>query len=63
MEKSKYVGMTVNERLYISSLMDEFDEAVRQQNVIKVREVLRKVELDEVSIKQILNSLNLTDSD
>ena len=43
---NKYAGMTVNERLYVSGLMGEFDEAVKQRNSEKVRAILEKVELN-----------------
>ncbi|HEY8942039.1 MAG TPA: hypothetical protein VIM59_17720 [Cellvibrio sp.] len=56
MEK-KYAGMTVNERLYVSGLMDEFDEAVEKENTKKIRAILEKVELTEESIKPILEKL------
>jgi hypothetical protein len=56
---NKYSGMTVNERLYVSGLMDEFDEAVQKKDAEKVRAILEKVELTEESIKPILEKLNL----
>lgn len=56
---NKYAGMTVNERLYVSGLMGEFDEAVKQKNSEKVRAILEKVELTEASIKPILERLEL----
>lgn len=56
MEK-KYVGMTVNERLYVSGLMSEFDEAVENENTKKIRAILEKVELTEESIKPIIEKL------
>lgn len=56
---NKYVGMTVNERLYVSGLMGEFDEAVKEKNTEKVRAILKKVELTEASIKPILEKLEL----
>jgi len=58
MEK-KYAGMTVNERLYVSGLMDEFDKAVEGKNTERVRGILEKVELTEESIKPILEELGL----
>ena len=57
--ENKYAGMTVNERLYVSGLMDEFDEAVEKKNTDKVRAILEKVELTEDSIKPILEKLEL----
>lgn len=57
--ENKYAGMTVNERLYASGLMDEFDEAVKKRNIEKVRDILKKVELTEDSIKPILEKLKL----
>ena len=57
--ENKYAGMTVNERLYVSGLMDEFDEAVEKKNADKVRAILEKVALTEDSIKPILETLEL----
>ena len=57
--ENKYAGMTVNERLYASGLMDEFDEAVEKKNTKKVRDILEKVELTEDSINPILEKLGL----
>jgi hypothetical protein len=56
---NKYAGMTVNERLYVSGLMGEFDDAVKQKDSEKVRSILEKVELTEASIKPILERLEL----
>jgi molecular chaperone GrpE (heat shock protein) len=56
---NKYSGMTVNERLYVSGLMDEFDAAVQKKDAEKVQAILEKVELTEESIKPILEKLNL----
>lgn len=59
--ESKYAGMTVNERLYVSGLIDEFDEAVKSKSTEKIRAILEKVDLKEESIKPILESLELSD--
>ena len=56
----KYQGMTVNERLYVSGLMDAFDKAVKVKDIQKVRSILENVELNEVSIKPILKDLGLS---
>ncbi|MCX7098019.1 MAG: hypothetical protein NTV43_08985 [Methylococcales bacterium] len=56
---NKYAGMTVNERLYVSSLMSEFVEAVDKKDAEKVRFILERVELTEESIKPILEKLGL----
>lgn len=57
--ENKYAGMTVNERLYVSGLMDVFDKVVDEKNVDSIRSILEKVELTEKSIKPILEQLQL----
>lgn len=49
----------MNERLYVSGLMGEFDEAVEEKSTEKVRAILEKVELAEDSIQPILEKLQL----
>lgn len=46
--------MTVNERLYVSGLIDEYYEAVDEQDVYKAILILKKVELTEGNIRPIL---------
>ncbi|HEY9192096.1 MAG TPA: hypothetical protein VIO81_04435 [Methyloversatilis sp.] len=58
MEK-RYAGMTVNERLYVSGLMDEFDKAVGERDIARIRSILTEVELPEESIQPILEQLKL----
>ena len=53
----KYAAMTVNERLYVSGLMDEFEGAVEERDLDRICAILRKVELAEDSLKPILEQL------
>jgi hypothetical protein len=57
--RNKYKGMTVNERLYVSGLMDKFDAAVKKKDVATLFSILEKVELTEQSIVPVLESLQL----
>lgn len=51
----KYAGMTVNERLWVSGLFEEFEVAIRSKDVKRVVEILESVELgDDESIRAIL---------
>lgn len=49
-----YKGMTVNERLYLSGLMDSFESAIKQNDVASVISILEAVELTGGSINPIL---------
>jgi hypothetical protein len=55
----KYSGMTVNERLYASGKIDEFDVAVKKKDVEKIKSILKEVEVDEAAIKAILKEYGL----
>ena len=56
----KYKGMTVNERLYVSGLMDAFDKAAKKVEIERVIEILKEVEItDESAIGEILKELGL----
>ncbi|WP_286920159.1 hypothetical protein [Flavobacterium sp. UBA4197] len=57
--ENKYLGMTVNERLYVSGQIEEFDKAVKEKDIDKVISILKSVELNEDSIQPILENLNL----
>ena len=53
-------GMTVNERLYLSGFMDQFDEFVRTKNIDGIKNILAKVEItDESSVRSIIEGLGL----
>ena len=56
---NKYEGMTVNERLYVSGLIDEFYKAVEKKDIEAVISILKKVELSNNQIKPILTALSL----
>ena len=53
MEK-KYLGMTVNERLYVSGLLGNYDKAVSEKDVNTAIAILKSVELGDENIKAIL---------
>ena len=55
----EFAGMTVNERLYLSGLWDEFNLAVKNKNVAQARAILIKVELTEPNIIVILKNHGL----
>lgn len=46
--------MTVNERLFVAGLLDEFDRAVRAEDVEALRRILQEVELSDDEIAGIL---------
>lgn len=46
-------GMTVNERLFASDLMDEFDKAKRHDKR-RAREILTLLDVDKASIEKIV---------
>lgn len=56
---SKYRGMTVNEQLYLSGLLSEFDTAIKKGDVEKAIQILRQVELTNENIAPILESHGL----
>jgi len=58
----KYRGMTVNERLYISGLLNEFDKAVKEKDVNEVIRILEEVKLTKPNIDPILARLGLIHS-
>lgn len=51
---NKYAGMTVNERLYVSGLLDEFERSVSEKNTDAAIRILKEVELTDENIKPIL---------
>jgi len=56
---TNYLGLTVNERLFVSGSLDEFDKAVNEGDVDKVISILKSVELPDSAIQTILESMGL----
>ena len=48
------LGMTVNERLYVAGLIDDFDEAVSQNNKLRLKFILEKIYLSPENIQVII---------
>ena len=59
--KSRYSGMTVNERLYVSGLIDKYYEAVNEKNVDAASSILKSVDLRENNVRAILKFEGLVD--
>ncbi len=57
---NQYAGMTVNERLYVSGLIEEFDKAVEEKDIARITLILKEVELTDLSIEPILKQLGLS---
>jgi hypothetical protein len=55
----EYSGVTGNERLWHSGLIDEFDLAIKNRDAKRVAEILGSVELDDESIKANLERAGL----
>ena len=61
---NEYKGMTVNERLYVSDYIEEFEEAVKLKDIKKVIFILKMVEItDDSLIEPILKELGLKKKD
>jgi hypothetical protein len=56
---SKYVGMTVNERLYVAGVLEKYETAIEEKNIPEVVEILKTVELTEGNIIPILKNHGL----
>ena len=47
MASDRFSGMTINERLYEGSVMDDFDEVAKMRDRQKMIALLRQVELSQ----------------
>jgi hypothetical protein len=52
--KEKYAGMTVNERLFVAGLLNDFDQAVRAGDGAALRRILYEVRLSHETVDAIL---------
>jgi hypothetical protein len=52
--KEKYEAMTVNERLLVAGLLNDFDQAVRTADQAALRRILREVRLSDENVDAIL---------
>ncbi len=50
--------MTVNERLYVSDLMDKFDKAIKENDIKTLKDIVEKIDLDESYIETIIEDFN-----
>jgi hypothetical protein len=56
----KYIGMTVNERLFVSGLMVDFETAINEKDVNRIISILKAVDLsDYTTIDPILKNHGL----
>jgi hypothetical protein len=53
----QYDAMTVNERLFVAGLVDEFDRAVRARDEQSLKRILRDVEVSDDNIDAILKQV------
>lgn len=54
MSDNKFLGMTVNERLYVAGLLEDYKKAVQERDVKRVISILKKVDLSMENIIPIL---------
>ena len=49
--------MTVNERLYLAGLLNDFDKALEQKDKIMLKSILEKVYFSSESAQEIIDEL------
>ena len=54
--EKEVAGMTVNERLYLSGLLDDFEKAAKQGNKAELKSILEKVYLNYESIEAVIEN-------
>ena len=53
-EESPYSAMTVNERLFVAGVLEEFDRAAFAKNDDKIRDVLAQVDIGDEDADKII---------
>lgn len=59
MTDNKYDGMTVNERLFVSGFLDEFQHYIDVKDKDNIVLILNKLEVDDSSINTFLAKIGL----
>lgn len=49
--------MTVNERLYLAGLLDDFDKALKQKDKLELKSILEKVYFSSEKAQEIVDEL------
>lgn len=58
--KSRFSGMTVNERLYVAGLSNDFENCVKNKDFDGIKTILNKIELGAESIIDRINTLGFS---
>lgn len=56
-EKNKYIGMTLNEMLFETNLMGEFDRALNARNKAALVQILHKINIPNRNAKKIIKAI------
>ena len=55
----EYIGMTVNERLYLSGNWDKFDEAIKLNDLETLKDIIVEIELPLEYLETVIKHYNL----
>jgi hypothetical protein len=53
-QDSAFAGMTVNERLFSTNLLSEFDKSIAEKDFEAAKRILKLVDVDDQSVAEIL---------
>lgn len=53
-EQADLSGMTVNERLFTTGQMDEFEQALEQHRLDDARRILKSIDLDATDVEAVI---------